>query len=67
MSDIPVLFASGENLPEAWEKAVLAVWDHGVEVRTEYDKPKDPPSLDATVMVEVRRPLSEPRVHPCRT
>jgi thymidylate synthase len=63
MADIPVLSVSGENLPEAWEKAVLAVWDHGVEVRTEYDKPDDPPSLDATVMVEVRRPLSEPRTH----
>jgi thymidylate synthase len=63
MSDIPVLFVSGENLPEAWEKAVLAVYDNGVEVKTEYDKPSDPPSLDATVMVEVRRPLSEPRVH----
>jgi len=60
---IPVLFVSGENLPEAWEKAVLAVWDHGVEVRTEYDRPNDPPSLDATVMVEVRRPFGEPRIH----
>ena len=63
MSDIPVLFVSGENLPDAWEKAVLAVWDHGVQVKTEYDKPTDPASLDATVMVEVRRPLSEPRIH----
>jgi thymidylate synthase len=63
MSDIPVLFVSGENLPEAWEKAVLAVWDNGVQVKTEYDKPTDPASLDATVMVEVRRPLSEPRIH----
>ncbi|MHC4481285.1 MAG: thymidylate synthase family protein, partial [Planctomycetota bacterium] len=63
MADIPVLSVSGENLPEAWEKAVLAVHDRGVEVRTEYDKPEDPPSLDATVMVEVRRPLSEPRIH----
>ncbi|MCK4283324.1 MAG: hypothetical protein KAX44_03320 [Candidatus Brocadiae bacterium] len=60
---IPVLFVTGENLPEAWEKAVLAVWDNGVEVRTEYDRPTDPPSLDATVMVEVRRPFSEPRIH----
>ena len=63
MPDIPVLFVSGENVPEAWEKAVLAVHDGGVEVKTEYDKPDDPPSLDATVMVEVRRPLSEPRIH----
>ena len=63
MADIPVLFVSGENLPEAWEKAVLAVWDHGARIKTEYDKPTDPASLDATVMVEVRRPLSEPRIH----
>lgn len=61
--DIPVLCVSGQNVPEAWEKAVLAVYDEGVEVRTEYDKPGDPPSLDATVTVEVREPLSEPRVH----
>jgi len=26
---IPVLFVSGENVPEAWEKAVLAVYDNG--------------------------------------
>ncbi len=63
MGRIPVLYVVGDNLPEAWEKAVLAVWRHGVAVRTEYDKPGEPPSLDATVVVEVRRPLSEPRVH----
>ena len=61
--DIPVLFVSGQNVPEAWEKAMLAVWDHGVEVKTEYDRPQDPPSLDATVMVVVRSPLDQPRVH----
>jgi thymidylate synthase len=63
MADIPVLFVRGRDLPEAWEKAVLAVYDFGVEVRTEYDKPDDPPSLDATVLVEVAQPLSEPRIH----
>ena len=62
-ADLPVLFVSGRTVPEAWEKALLAVWDRGVEIRTEYDKPGDPPSLDATVMVEVRGPLGEPRIH----
>jgi len=61
--DIPVLFVSGRDIPEAWEKAVLAVWDHGARVKTEYDRPRDPPSLDATVTVEVREPLAEPRIH----
>lgn len=61
--NIPCLSISGENIPEAWEKAVLDVYDKGVEVKTEYDKPEDPPSLDATVMVEIKNPLGEPRIH----
>ncbi|MFO7957442.1 MAG: thymidylate synthase [Candidatus Brocadiia bacterium] len=60
---IPVLHVAGANIPEAWEKAVLAVWDNGVEVKTEYDKPEETPSLDATVSVEVADPLGEPRIH----
>ncbi len=66
--DVPVLVVRATTVPEAWEKALLAVWDQGVEVRTEYDAPGDPPSLDATVLVEVREPLREPRIHknlPC--
>lgn len=61
--DIPCLFVSGENIPEAWEKAVLKVYDEGVEIKTEYDHPGDPPSLDATVMIEVKNPFAEPRIH----
>jgi thymidylate synthase len=62
-ADVPTLFVRGENLPEAWEKAILTVWDRGIEVHTEYDSPEDPPSLDATVTIEVAAPLSEPRIH----
>lgn len=61
--NIPVLSVSGENVPDAWEKALIAVWEQGLQVRTEYDKPDDPPSCDATVLVEVRNPLGEPRIH----
>lgn len=60
---IPVLFVEADVIPEAWEKAVLAVVDHGLPIRTEYDHPGDPPSLDATVAVVVRDPLGEPRIH----
>ncbi|MFO7955909.1 MAG: hypothetical protein R6X33_02285, partial [Candidatus Brocadiia bacterium] len=60
---IPVLHVAGANIPEAWEKAVLAVWDNGVEVKTEYDRPEETASLDATVTVEVADPLGEPRIH----
>jgi len=61
--NIPVLAVSGETIPEAWEKAVLAVYDEGVEIKTEYDKPGDPPSLDATGIVVVENPFREPRIH----
>ncbi len=62
-SNIPALYVTADCLPEAWEKAVLAVWDNGLDMRTEYDKPSDPPSKDATVMVVISNPFSEPRIH----
>ncbi len=62
-ASLPCLAVSGENVPEAWEKAVLAVYHSGTPVKTEYDAPDDPPSLDATVVVEVKKPLGEPRIH----
>jgi thymidylate synthase len=60
---IPAIFVTADCLPEAWEKAVLAVWDHGLEIKTQYDKSQDPPSKDATVMVTITNPLAEPRIH----
>jgi thymidylate synthase len=61
--DIPVLTARGRTLPEAWEKSVLAVWEQGVRLATEYDRPGDPPSLDATMTLVVESPFQEPRIH----
>jgi len=63
VANIPAISINADCLPEAWEKTVLAVWDNGLDVRTEYDKPQDPPSRDATVMVSVADPFSEPRIH----
>jgi thymidylate synthase len=62
-ANIPVITITAECLPEAWEKAVLAVWEKGFEVKTQYDKPQDPPSRDATVMVTITDPFREPRIH----
>jgi thymidylate synthase len=61
--DIPVLNVVASCLPEAWEKAMVAVWNEGLEIKTEYDKRGDPPSKDATVIVTVADPLGEPRIH----
>ncbi len=63
VANIPVISITADCLPEAWEKAVLAVWDKGFEVKTQYDKPQDPPSRDATVIITVTDPFNEPRIH----
>jgi thymidylate synthase len=60
---VPVISITADCLPQAWEKAVLAVWDNGLEVKTQYDKPEDPPSKDATVIITVTDPFAEPRIH----
>ncbi len=63
IGSIPVISVAADCLPEAWEKAVLAVWDKGIDIRTQYDKPQDPPSKDATVIVTITNPFCEPRIH----
>jgi thymidylate synthase len=60
---VPVISITADCLPEAWEKTVLAVWDSGLEVKTQYDKPEDPPSKDATVIITITDPFAEPRIH----
>ena len=62
-ANVPVISITAGCLPEAWEKAVLAVWDNGLEIKTQYDKPDDPPSKDATVIISVSEPFGEPRIH----
>ena len=61
--NIPVLSVKGETIPQAYEQAIKEVWERGVSVRTEYDRPEDPPSRDATVVVTVEKPFGQPRFH----
>ncbi len=61
--EIPVLKVEGDTLPEAWEKAVIATWTEGLEIKTEYDKPSDPLSRDSTMIIVVNDPMREPRIH----
>lgn len=63
MDNIPVVITRGKNVPEAWEKAVIAAWEKGIDVRTEYDRKGDLPSKDCTMIMEVEEPMSEPRIH----
>jgi len=61
--NIPTIAVTARCLPEAWEKAVLAVWKQVIDIKTEYDKPEDPPSKDATAIITVENPFNEPRIH----
>jgi thymidylate synthase len=61
--DIPVIKVEGATLPEAWEKAVIATWERGLAIKTEYDKKDDPPSRDCTMVILVDEPMKEPRIH----
>lgn len=60
---IPVLNAKGRNIPEAWESSLEELYMYGCDLETEYDKPGDPPSKDATMLITISDPLSEPMIH----
>jgi len=61
--NIPVLMVEGDCLAEAWEKSLIALHEKGCEIATEYDKPEDPPSKDASMTIVVKDPLAEPMIH----
>jgi thymidylate synthase len=63
MKGIPVLHVEGDCIARAWEQSLIALHQHGCSIKTEYDKPDDPPSKDATMILTVTDPLSEPMIH----
>ena len=63
MSGIPVLTVEGDCIARAWENALLKLYKSGCEIKTQYDKPDDRPSKDATMVLSVQDPLSEPMIH----
>jgi len=60
---IPILRVEADTIPRAYELAIKEVWGKGISIRTEYDRPADPPSRDATVIIVVHRPFAQPRFH----
>jgi thymidylate synthase len=61
--NIPVFLVEGKNLTEVWENSLIRVYKEGCDVKTEYDKPEDPPSKDCSMTMVVKEPLSEPMIH----
>ena len=63
--NIPVITVEGKSLAETYEKALLALHEKGQRIKTQYDNPKDPASIDATMNMTVLEPLSDPMIHKC--
>jgi thymidylate synthase len=61
--NIPVLCVQGNSLAAAYEKALIALHTHGAPMKTQYDKPGDPPSLDSTMNLTILEPWSDPMIH----
>ncbi len=67
---IPTLHVTGDSIPQAYFRAIKAVWENGYAMRTEYDRKNsagdyiDPPSRDARVLIEVKDPFAQPRFPP---
>lgn len=63
MKGIPVLHVEGDCIARAWENSLIALHRQGCDLKTEYDKPEDPPSKDATMTIVITDPLAEPMIH----
>lgn len=60
---LPTLHIEAMTLAQGWEEAVCATWERGATIATQYDRPGDPPSRDASVLIAVADPFAEPRIH----
>jgi len=63
MKGIPVLHVEADCIARAWELSFIELHQKGCDVKTEYDKPEDPPSKDATMFITIADPLQEPMIH----
>lgn len=63
MKNIPVICITKKTLAEGYEAALLALYNEGTRFKTQYDKPGDPPSIDATLNLTILEPEIDPMIH----
>ncbi len=61
--NIPVLAVTGKTLAEAYEKALIELYNKGTRFKTQYDKPGDPLSMDSTMNITILEPHADPMIH----
>lgn len=60
---IPVISVTEKTLAEAYEKALIELYDKGTRFKTQYDKPGDPLSIDSTMNITILEPWIDPMIH----
>ena len=63
MKNIPVISITRKSIAEAYEAALIALFEQGTRFRTQYDKPDDPLSIDSTMNITIEEPESDPMIH----
>ena len=63
MKNIPVITVSRKTLAEAYEAALIGVYQQGTRFKTQYDKPGDPESMDCTINITIEEPETDPMIH----
>ncbi len=63
MKNIPVISVTARTLAEAYESALVALYEKGTRFKTQYDKPGDPLSMDCTMNITIEEPESDPMIH----
>jgi thymidylate synthase len=61
--NIPVLHVVEKTLAEAYEKALVLLYYEGFRIKTQYDKPGDPLSIDSTMNITILEPETDPMIH----
>jgi thymidylate synthase len=60
---IPVLNVEGYTIAKAYENALIALWQNGIEIKSQYDKPDDLPTIDSSMSIIVENPMCDPMIH----
>ena len=63
MNGIPVLHVEADCIARAWEDSLIELSRRGCSIQTQYDKPGDLASKDATMTITIQDPLREPMIH----
>lgn len=63
MKNIPVITVSWKSLAEAYETALISLYEKGTRFKTQYDKPGDPLSIDCTLNLTIEELETDPVIH----